>query len=209
MSDAREFWNPRFAAADYLYGTEPNDFLREEAHRLKPGDRVLSLGDGEGRNGVFLAGQGCAVTALDAAEVGLAKAEALARQRGVALTTLHADLEHYRLEPESWDGIVAIFCHLPSAFRARVFADVVAALKPGGVLLLEGYTPRQLAYGSGGPKEVDLLYEPETLRAELAGLEFERLTELTRPVLEGRLHTGMAAVLQIVARKPFAAGAGR
>ncbi|AXK40885.1 class I SAM-dependent methyltransferase [Crenobacter cavernae] len=202
MSDARAFWNPRFASPDYLYGTRANDFLREEAHRILAGGRVLSLGDGEGRNGVFLAEQGFDVTALDAAEAGLAKAEALARERGVTLATVHADLEFHRLEADAWDGIVAIFCHLPSSYRAGVLRDAVAALKPGGVLLLEGYTPRQLAFGTGGPKEVDLLYEPDALREELAGLEFISLAEVERPVVEGRLHTGLAAVLQIVARKP-------
>jgi len=205
MSDAALFWNPKFAAADYVYGTEPNDFLRQHSHLLPAGGAVLSLGEGEGRNAVYLASQGLVVTALDAASAGLIKVAQLAERRAVSVTTLQADLEDYRVEPGRWQGIVSVFCHLPTALRARVMRDVVGGLAPGGVLLLEGYTPRQLAFGTGGPKDVDLLLEPDEVREELAGLELLQFAEVQRSVQEGRLHTGMAAVLQVVARKPLAA----
>lgn len=201
MSDAAAFWNAKFSNPEYLYGTGPNDFLREQSRWLAPASSVLSIGEGEGRNAVFLAEAGHQVTALDTAETGLRKLEQLAQARGAHVATLHADLEDYRIEPAAWDAIVSIFCHLPGAFRARVMRDIAVGLKPGGLLILEGYTPRQLEFASGGPKDTDLLYEPETLRAELAGLEFLHFAELTRPVVEGKLHTGMGAVLQIVARK--------
>lgn len=199
--DVAVFWNQRFAAADYIYGTEPNDFLTQNFTRIPAGGRVLSLGEGEGRNAVFLARHGFQVTAVDAAAAGLDKVCRLAAKNGVEVETIHADLEQYVIQPGSWDGIVSIFCHLPAALRASVNAQIVSGLRSGGVFLLEGYTPRQLAFASGGPKDVELLLEPREMRQELAGLQVEHLAEVEREVVEGRLHTGRAAVLQIVAHR--------
>ncbi|MDN0083182.1 class I SAM-dependent methyltransferase [Crenobacter sp. SG2305] len=204
MSDAALFWNPKFSASDYVYGTDPNDFLRQHSHKLPAGGAVLSLGEGEGRNAVYLAEQGFTVTALDAATAGLIKVSKLAERRAVSVKTLHADLNQYKIAPGIWHGIVSVFCHLPAELRARVLREAVAGLVPGGMLLMEGYTPRQLAFGSGGPKDIDLLLEPDAIRAELEGLELLHFAEVQRIVQEGRLHTGMAAVLQVVARKPLA-----
>ncbi|WP_018150363.1 DUF1653 domain-containing protein [Leeia oryzae] len=205
MSDAAAFWNPRFAVEEYVYGTEPNDFLRQQAGRFGKGAKVLSLGEGEGRNAVFLAGLGHQVTAVDASEAGLAKVAKLAASKQLLVETVQADLADYVIAPKQWDVIVAIFCHLPQELAHRVFGQAVAGLKPGGLLVLEGYTPRQLAFGTGGPKDAALLYEPEVIRHEIAGLELLHFAELERPVLEGKLHTGQAAVLQVVAQKPLAA----
>ena len=201
MSDAARFWNPRFAAGEYVYGTDANAFLREEAHRLPAGGRVLSLGEGEGRNAVFLASQGWQVTGVDASAEGLAKVARLAQVRGVPVATIEADLEEWSIPAGSWDGIVSVFCHLPPALRQRVLRQAVDGLRPGGVLLLTGYTPRQLAFGTGGPKETALLNEPADLRADLAGLDILRCEEVERDICEGRLHTGRAAVVELVARK--------
>lgn len=194
-------WDERFSTPAYVYGTEPNDFLRANAHRL-PAGPVLCLGDGEGRNGVHLATLGHAVTSVDGSAVGLEKARRLAASRGVALHTVHADLADYLVDAGSWAGIVSIFCHLPRDLRARVHAAVVRGLAPGGVYLLEAYTPRQLALGTGGPPSVEYLMEPGDLEAELAGLRLERCEELRRPVVEGLVHTGEAAVVQVVGVKP-------
>ena len=202
MSDAARFWNPRFAAGEYVYGTDANAFLREEAHRLPAGGRVLSLGEGEGRNAVFLASQGWQVTGVDASAEGLAKVARLAQVRGVPVATIECDLEEWSIPAGSWDGIVSVFCHLPPALRQRVLRQAVDGLRPGGVLLLTGYTPRQLAFGTGGPKETALLNEPADLRADLAGLDILRCEEVERDICEGRLHTGRAAVVELVARKP-------
>ncbi|MEQ6292550.1 class I SAM-dependent methyltransferase [Vogesella sp. GCM10023246] len=202
MSDAADFWTPRFAGPDYAYGDAANDFLREQAGRLSPGSRILSLGEGEGRNAVYLAGLGHQLTAVDAAWTGLAKLLQRAAAANLAITATLADLGDYELGHKQWDAIISVFCHLPSALRRQVLARAVQALKPGGLLIMEGYTPRQLAFGTGGPKETDLLLEPDTLRAELTGLELLHFVELQREVIEGRLHTGMAAVLQVVGRKP-------
>ncbi len=204
MSDAARFWNPRFADADYVYGTEPNAFLREHAHRLPAGGRVLSLGEGEGRNAVFLARQGWQVTGVDASSAGLAKVARLAQTHAVRVDTIEADLEQWEIPEARWDGIVSVFCHLPPALRQRVLRQAVRGLRPGGVLLLTGYTPRQPAFGSGGPKEIALLNEPADLIADLAGLVIERCEESVRDIREGRLHTGRAAVVEVVACRPAA-----
>ncbi len=194
-------WDERYGGAEYFYGTLPNDFLRERAATIPAGGAVLCLGEGEGRNAVFLAQSGYRVTALDQSAVGLGKAARLAAEHGVKIDTVVADLGGHRLDIARWDGIVSIWCHLPAALRAAVHRQVVDALKPRGVFLLEAYTPKQLEYGTGGPKSVDLLPTLAELRVELAGLEFLRAVELERTVAEGRGHSGLSAVVQIVARK--------
>jgi SAM-dependent methyltransferase len=191
-------WDDRYAGADYIYGTEPNEFLCHYAGLIPEGP-VLCLAEGEGRNAVHLAGLGHKVTAIDQSAVGMDKAQRLAAGRGVAIETVTADLAHYEIEPGAWTGIVGIFCHLPPALRARVMVQVVAGLRPGGVFLLEGYTPEQLQYRTGGPSKPEMLMTAAALKRELAGLRFERAEELVRPVREGSKHTGDAAVVQIVA----------
>jgi SAM-dependent methyltransferase len=194
-------WDQRYSGPGYFYGTEPNDFLREQVAAIPPGGNVLCLAEGEGRNAVFLAGRGLHVVALDQSGEGLRKTLALASARGVTVATLQADLGSYAIEPGSWDAIVSIWCHLPSTLRARVHAQVVAGLKPGGVFLLEAYRPEQLRLGTGGPKEADLMPTLARLRQELAGLEFRHLAELEREVHEGQGHCGPSAVVQVIARR--------
>ncbi len=196
-------WDERYAPSTYFYGTEPNDFLKEQVHFIPPGGTVLCLGEGEGRNAVFLAGRGYDVCALDQSRVGLAKAEQLAVAKSVRIQTLVADLDGYRFEPGRWDGIVSIWCHLPSAIRTAVHRQVLTALKPGGVFVLEAYTPDQIRYGTGGPKDVDLLPTLAELRHDLDGMEIAFAREGERMVQEGAGHHGMSAVVQIVARKPI------
>ncbi len=196
-------WDERFAQDDYVYGKEPNDFLRESADELPAAPaRVLSLAEGEGRNAVFLAGLGYEVTGVDASVVGLAKAERLAQEKGVTIETVQARLEDFRIAPDAWDVIVSIFCHLPPALRKRVHEEVVQGLRPGGMLVLEAYTPDQLRHRTGGPSRLELLYTAEMLREDFTGLEFLHLQELERDVTEGLLHRGMASVVQVLARKP-------
>jgi SAM-dependent methyltransferase len=151
---------------------------------------------------VFLAQRGLVVTAMDASPLGLEKAQKLAAERGVTLTTVAADLADFDLGTGRWGAIVSIWCHTPTALRRRVHRAVVQALRPGGRFVLEAYTPRQLAFGTGGPRDVDLLVEPEALREELAGLTILRLEEKEREVLEGAHHRGRSAVVQCVAAKP-------
>jgi SAM-dependent methyltransferase len=194
-------WDERYAGEGFFYGTEPNDFLREHAAEIPAGGRVLCLAEGEGRNAVFLAGLGYSVVALDQSAVGLRKALKLAEARGISITTLHANLDSYRIEPGSWDAIVSIWCHLPTALRAMVHGQVVDGLKPDGLFLLEAYRPEQLQFGTGGPKAVDMLPTLAQLRVELSGLEFVHAAELERDVHEGQGHSGHSAVVQVLARK--------
>ena len=194
-------WDERYSTEEYVYGTAPNDFLRSVADRIPKG-RILSLGEGEGRNAVYLAECGFEVLGVDSSAVGLGKAGKLAAERGVRIDTLVADLTSYKIEPGCWDGIVSIFCHLPSAPRRALHRRVVAGLRPGGAFVLEAYTPAQLQFKTGGPPSEDMLMSLQVLKAELQGLVFEHGAELERPVVEGRYHTGRAAVVQILARKP-------
>ncbi len=193
-------WNERYAGTDHVYGTEPNAFLVEQAGRLPPAARVVSLGEGEGRNAVFLASRGLSVLAIDGSDVGLAKARRLAEGRGLTLETQCADLEQAEL-PGTFDAAINIFCHLPSGVRRKVHRHVLAALKPGGLFIIELYRPEQIPLGTGGPKDADMLASIAALREDLEGCDELLGRELERDVVEGTLHTGRAAVVQAVMRR--------
>lgn len=199
--DASDPWNARYASAEYVYGREPNDFLREMAPRIPHGP-VLCLAEGEGRNAVFLAGLGHPVTGVDSARAGVEKMQRLASERGVNVEAVHADLAGFQIDAGRWAGVVSIFAHLPPPLRRRVHRAVVEGLRPGGVYILEAYTPAQLALGTGGPRVAELLVDLESLRDELDGLEFEVAREVEREIHEGRLHHGRSAVVQLVGRRP-------
>jgi SAM-dependent methyltransferase len=192
-------WNERYAVPEFVYGTEPNDFLAEQARSLT--GPVLSLAEGEGRNGVFLAGLGLDVLGVDSSEVGLAKAQTLAASRGVSIQTQVADLATFTPEANHYGAVVSIFAHLPSTIRRRLYPLVVRSLKPGGLLVLEAYTPAQLAYETGGPKDPDMLLSVPKILEEFGGLEMVLLRELERDVMEGTFHFGRSAVVQYVGRK--------
>lgn len=193
-------WDERYNIEEYAYGTNPNRFLEENFNRIPKG-KVLSLAEGEGRNAVFLAKQGYTVTAVDASLVGLNKAIKLAEENGVVVEFIHADLADYDLGENKWDGIVSIFCPLPSSLRKQLYKKVEAGLKRNGVFLLEAYTVEQLKHGTGGGSSADVMQSEESLRLELAGLKFKHLIELERDVREGIYHTGMGAVVQAIASK--------
>jgi SAM-dependent methyltransferase len=195
------FWNDRYGGADYFYGTTPNDFLALVAPEI-PAGPVLCLAEGEGRNALFLAGRGHAVTAVDQAEAGLTKAQALAQSRSLTLTTVVADLTDFGIAAQAWSGIVAIFMHLPPALRRTVLARAAAGLRPGGIFVMEAYTPAQLGRGTGGPKDVTLLPTLAEIRAELGEMEWLIARELERDVREGGGHTGISSVVQVLARRP-------
>lgn len=192
-------WDRRYAAPGYTYGTAPNAFLVDAVGGLATRGLALSLGEGEGRNGVFLAREGWRVIAVDRSRVGLRKARGLAAEQGTTLAACVADLAAFPIPRGRFDLIVSIFCHLVPDLRRRVHADVVAGLRPGGAFVLEAYTPRQLALGTGGPPVPELLVTLEELRSELNGLTLVIGRECERDVREGRLHTGRGAVVQILA----------
>ena len=193
-------WDVRYNDTKYVYGTAPNEFLEGVADQI-PRGKVLSLAEGEGRNAVYLAELGCKVLGVDASAVGLSKAQRLAEERGVTIETRVADLGDFNIEPNSWDAIISIFCHLPSGIRSSVHHKVVAGLRTGGVFVLEAYTPTQLKLKTGGPPTADMLMTLNLLRTELAGLRFIHARELERDVIEGKFHTGRGAVVQVVAVK--------
>ncbi|MBX3269923.1 MAG: class I SAM-dependent methyltransferase [Sandaracinaceae bacterium] len=195
-------WDRRYAEEGFAYGEEPNDFLREVAPRLPAGD-VVCLAEGEGRNAVFLAARAGAgrVIAVDQSAVGLEKAAALARARGLALETVVADLADYA-PPAGAAVVVSIWAHVPPAIRAPLHARVVEALRPGGALVLEAYTPAQVGRGTGGPPTAESMMTLAALREELRGLELAVGRELVREVREGRYHDGESAVVQVLAFKP-------
>jgi SAM-dependent methyltransferase len=194
-------WDEKYGAAGFYYGTEANEFLRGRCDAIAAGGEVLCLAEGEGRNAVFLAQRGYRVLAVDQSPVGLEKAARLAFERGVSIETVEADLGDFTIEPGRWDGIVSIWCHLPLPLRATVHRRVVDGLKPGGVFLLEAYTPDQLRHGTGGPKDVALLPTLAELRRELAGLRLDLAEERERTIYEGQGHHGLSSVVQIVGRR--------
>jgi SAM-dependent methyltransferase len=198
-------WDERYLDAALTYGDKPNDFLVEEAGSLKRGN-CLCIAEGQGRNAVWLAGQGFEVTAVDQSSVGMARASELATARGVELTTQVADLADFDFGNARWDNVVSIFGHLPSDLRRDVHRRIIHALKPGGVFLIEAYRPAQLGTsGTGGPSDPDMLLTEDVLRSELAGLEIVLAREITREVNEGEFHKGEGAVVQFIARKPSGA----
>ncbi|MEY4227679.1 MAG: hypothetical protein RLZ84_271 [Actinomycetota bacterium] len=201
MSDPQEFWNGRFASDDHTYGTQPNDFLVEALENETIG-RAFSLGEGEGRNAVWMAERGGEVASIDASDRGVGKTLALAEERGVSVAAQHGFLEDLTLADGRYDTIISIFAHTDPGLRRQLHRKIVDALAPGGVVVIEAYSPRQLAHGTGGPRDERLLVTVEDLREELAGLHFEILHEVERDVVEGTLHTGRAAVVQCKARKP-------
>ena len=198
-------WEQRFAGDDYLFGTRPNAFLAAQAHRLRPGMRALAVADGEGRNGVWLAQQGLDVLAVDASAAGLRKARTLAADRGVRLAIEQADLGRWPWPRERFDVVAAIFIQFADPpLRDALFAGMQQALRPGGLLLLQGYRPQQLAYGTGGPPDLDKLYTAPLLRQAFAGLDIVHLAEHDSVLDEGAGHAGMSALIDLVARKPLA-----
>ena len=198
----RARWNDRFSSEAYLFGTAPNAFLVSQRPLLQPGTTVLAVADGEGRNGVWLAEQGLDVLSVDFSPTALEKAKSLARERGVTLQTLQADIITWEWPEAEFDVVVGIFFQFVGpAERADIFAGMRKALKPGGLLLIEGYGPKQLEYKTGGPSELENLYTEELLGKEFAGFSELTIRSYDSVLSEGIRHVGMAALVDLVARK--------
>ena len=203
--DHQVFWNERYSQAgeDYLFGAEPNRFLSGLSSYFRPGMRVLSVADGEGRNGVWLAQQGMEVTALEISPVALAKARRLAALRDVPVNFVQADALTWTWSGAAYDAVAAIFIQFAMpAERNQLFASIKHTLKPGGLLLLQGYTPRQLEYRTGGPPLAENMYTEAMLRTTFADMEILHLREHDEVISEGVGHHGMSALIDLVARKP-------
>jgi SAM-dependent methyltransferase len=202
FTDPAGTWNKRFAGDDYLFGTAPNEWLRQHAAVWQPGDRVLSVADGEGRNSVWLAGRGLAVDAFDIAELGVAKARRLAAAQGVSVNFAVADCDAFPWPDSAYDGVACIFVQFADpALRDRLFKNIIKSLKPGGALVLQGYTPKQLDYRTGGPPIASHLYTETMLRAAFAELEIIELCEYEAEVAEGTGHKGHSALIGMVAKR--------
>lgn len=195
-------WNERYAGEHYHFGTEPNAFLSRQKSLLKAGERVLAIADGEGRNGVWLAQQGLQVVAVDASDVAIAKAKKLAQQRGVSVQFELADLMQWDWGVARYDVVVGIFIQFaPPGVREQMFERIKQCLKPGGLLLLEGYAPRQIGYKTGGPSQVENLYTVEQLREAFADMDIVELRDYDAEIEEGPGHKGLSALVDLVARK--------
>jgi len=195
-------WDERYSTFKHYYGVEPNDFLASQAQRIKPAGKVLCLADGEGRNGVWLAKQGFDVTSMDYSPVALRHAQSLAIEEGVNLRTEQGDLSTWDMGAGSWDCIVSIWVHLPPDMRRSVHSRIAQALKPGGLLILEAYNPRQLDYGTGGPQDASFLMTSAGLSDELTDLDLVLNQELEREIGEGVGHSGTSAVVQVIGVRP-------
>ena len=195
----KKFWNERYASDEYLYGSDPNSFLVEQADLLT--GPVLSLSEGEGRNAVFLALLGLKVHGVDISEVALTKATALAELNNVEIQTEVADLAIFKPEENFYGSVISISAHLPSSIRANLYPLVEKCLKPGGIITLEAYSESQLTRNTGGPKDIDMLMTIDKLQCEFPNCEPILVRELEREISEGEGHSGLASVVQFVARK--------
>ena len=200
MSD--NFWDAIYAEQHYVFGTAPNDFLASQQGRLKAGQRALAVADGEGRNGVWLAEQGLDVLSVEYSQPAVEKAKKLARERGVTLAFEVADLLAWDWPLQTYDVIAAIFIQFVGPKdRARLFERIQAALKPGGVLIVQGYTPKQISFNTGGPSAVENLYTAALLREAFSTMEMLHLVEHEHFITEGTKHYGMSALIDMVAVK--------
>jgi 2-polyprenyl-3-methyl-5-hydroxy-6-metoxy-1,4-benzoquinol methylase len=203
FDDARAFWDQRFSAPDYIFGTEPNVFLTSRAGLFRSGQRVLDIACGEGRNSVWLARQGCDVLGIDISPLALKKAQRLAENQKVRVQFRQTDVRDWEWSPVAFDAVVCIFIQFAApAERHRLFEGFKATLKPGGVLVLQGYTPKQVEYRTGGPPDAAHMYTREMLEQAFAELEILHLREHEDTLAEGTKHVGRSALIDLVARKP-------
>jgi ubiquinone/menaquinone biosynthesis C-methylase UbiE len=205
MAEPTEFekWQGRYrTASGYLFGEGPNAFLKSQAHLLRKGQTALAVADGEGRNGVFLAEQGLDVVSTDFSSEGQAKARALATVRGVNLRVVQADMTKWDWQPAAFDVVAGIFIQFADPVqRQAIFDGIKRTLKPGGLLLLEGYRPKQLEYGTGGPRQLDHLYTRELLEQAFGDFSSLDIREYDSALEEGTHHVGMSALIDLVGRK--------
>ena len=191
-------WNERYASKEFVYGTSPNAFLKEELDKLKAG-KILFLCEGEGRNAVYAAKQGWEVEAFDLSEEGKKKAELLAKEKNVKFNYQLADASLVNYTPASFDVIALIYAHFPPSIRQNIHQRIQAWLKPGGIVLLEAFNPAQLQNTSGGPKEISMLYTVEMLQSDFEKLKIKKLNLLSTTLSEGKFHSGKADVIRLVA----------
>ena len=203
FKDATQFWNERFDQDEFIFGKEPNEYLVEKARQhLKVNDKVLCIADGEGRNGVWLAKQGMRVVGFDASDIALAKAKKFAQEHQVEVEYSFSDTDSFDWKTNEYDAVVGIFIQFADpAMRERIFRQTYQTLKPGGIFILQGYTPKQLEYKTGGPSLIEHLYTEDLMRDLAKDFTILELTSYEKELSEGPRHTGMSAILGLVARK--------
>lgn len=197
----QKMWDERFGQAEPIYGEQPNAYLRVQVHRLSPRSKILVPGDGYGRNGIWLAKQGFRVSTIDLSPVGVERARKSAQAAGLTMAIEEADLTTWNWPMGNFDAVASIFLHLPPDIRPHIHGQMLGALKPAGLLIIEAFTPAQLQHLSGGPKQLELLYTTEILQKDFTGAEVLELLEVEIDLDEGRLHRGRAAVVHGVFRK--------
>jgi len=203
FTDATQFWNERFDKKEFIFGKEPNEYLVEQVSLyLKPNSSVLCIADGEGRNGVWLAKQGMRVTGFDVSDIALSKANQFAADNKVNIQYSLCDTDGFDWQTNSYDAVVAIFIQFADPeMRARIFKQAYRTLKPGSLFILQGYTPKQLEYKTGGPSLIEHLYTEEMIRELSQDFEILQLQCYEKELSEGARHTGMSALLGMVAKK--------
>jgi len=203
FSDATQFWNQRFDKEEFIFGKEPNEYLVEQTQKyLKPGNKVLCIADGEGRNGIWLAKQGMQVIGFDASDIALAKAKQFAKDNQVEVEYSFSDTDGFVWHANTYDAVIGIFIQFADPeMRERIFQKTYEALKPGGLFILQGYTPKQLEYKTGGPSLIEHLYTEEMIRDLAIDFEILELVSYEKALSEGPRHTGMSALLGLVAKK--------
>ena len=203
FDDAKEFWNQRFNKQEFIFGKEPNEYLALQAKAyLKPNQKVLCIADGEGRNGVWLAKQGMQVVGFDVSDIALEKAKQFAQDNQVEIAYLLSDTDSFNWQENIYDAVIGIFIQFAEPqMRARIFQQAYRALKPGGIFILQGYTPKQLEYKTGGPSLIDHLYTEEMIRELTKEFQILDLRCYEKELNEGSRHAGMSALLGLVARK--------
>lgn len=200
-ANPEKMWDERFSQSQPVYGDQPNAFLAAQTPRFQRGMKLLVPADGYGRNGIWLARQGFSVHTVDLSPVGVARARKTAEAVGLAMTIEQADLALWKWPEAEFDGVFAIFLHLPPDVRAKVHGAMLRSVKPGGLVIVEAFSTSQLKYSSGGPKRVELLYTAEMLRRDFAGTEAILLEEKEAQISEGTMHSGAAAVVDGVFRR--------
>ncbi|OWS68829.1 SAM-dependent methyltransferase [Polynucleobacter campilacus] len=203
FSDATQFWNQRFNKEEFIFGKEPNEYLALQTRNyLKPNDKVLCIADGEGRNGVWLATQGMRVVGFDASDIALGKAKQFAKDNQVEVEYSFSDTDSFDWQTNTYDAVIGIFIQFADpTMRERIFQQTHKALKPGGIFILQGYTPKQLEYKTGGPSLIEHLYTEEMIRGLAKAFQILDLRCYEKELNEGARHAGMSALLGLVAKK--------
>ena len=196
----KQFWNERYAASNFAYGKDSNQFLKENLHFL-PNGKVLFAAEGEGRNAIFAAKNGFEVSAFDYSESGQQKALVLAQEHCISINYIVSDVLELPYEKESFDALVLIFAHFPAEIRKQAHFKLLELLKPGGKILFEAFSKEQLNYTSGGPKDVDMLFSEEEVRNEFPGISFDSLSTEKIVLDEGLFHQGEGVVVRFIGTK--------